>query len=63
MLRVRNEGVPYNGGKGDLYIKLIIKIPEKLSKRGKELLAELSKVEGENETPPLIPLSELARAP
>jgi len=40
-----------------LYIKLIIQIPTKLSKRGKELLEELSKTEGEIDTPKPIPLS------
>ena len=59
MLRVREEGIPSGGRRGDLYIKLIIQIPAKLSKRGKELLEELSKVEGENSTPQPIPLSEL----
>ncbi|MDR2864744.1 MAG: molecular chaperone DnaJ [Spirochaetaceae bacterium] len=60
MLRVRGEGIPVNARKGDLYIKLMVKIPEKLSRRGKELLEELSKIEGEAESPSLIPLSDLA---
>jgi molecular chaperone DnaJ len=61
MIRIRNEGVPAGGGRrGDLYIKLIVKIPEKLSRRGRELLEELSKIEGENDSPRPIPLSELA---
>jgi molecular chaperone DnaJ len=60
LLRVRGEGIPVNGRKGDLIIKLMIKVPEKLSKRGKELLEQLSKTEGENESPPLISLYELA---
>ncbi|MDR3324848.1 MAG: molecular chaperone DnaJ [Spirochaetaceae bacterium] len=60
LLRVRGEGIPINGRKGDLIIKLIVKIPEKLSRRGKELLEELSKIEGENEAPPLISLYELS---
>jgi molecular chaperone DnaJ len=61
MLRVRGEGVPVNGHKGDLYIKLIVRVPEKLSRKGKELLEEYSKSEGENASPPLIALSELSR--
>lgn len=60
MLRIPGEGVPSGGRRGNLYIKLMIQIPAKLSKRGKELLEELSKVEGENESPRPIPLSELA---
>lgn len=61
MMRVREEGVPTGNRRGDLYIKLVIKVPAKLSKRGKELLEELSKVEGEVENPGAIPLSELSR--
>lgn len=59
MLRIREEGIPSGGRKGDLYIKLMIQIPAKLSKRGRELLEELAKVEGENTSPQPIPLSEL----
>ena len=61
MLRIRDEGVPsQRGNRGNLYIKLMVQIPAKLSRRGKELLEELSKVEGENNTPKPIALSELA---
>jgi molecular chaperone DnaJ len=61
LLRVRGEGVPHGRGKGDLYIKVIVKVPEKLSRRGKELLEEFSKTEGENAAPAFIALSELSR--
>jgi molecular chaperone DnaJ len=60
MLRIRNEGVPSGSSRGDLYIKLMVQVPEKLSRRGRELMEELSKVEGENDSPKPIPLSELA---
>ena len=60
LLRVRGEGVPQGKSKGDLYSKVIVKTPEKLSRRGKELLEELSKAEGDNDAPPPIPLSDLA---
>jgi molecular chaperone DnaJ len=60
MLRIRNEGVPSGGRRGDLYIKLMVQVPEKLSKRGRELMEELSRVEGENDSPKPIPLSMLA---
>ena len=59
LLRIRDEGVPWGSGRGNLYIKLMIQIPEKLSKRGKELLEELAKVEGQNDSPKPIPLSQL----
>jgi len=59
MIRIRDEGIPSGGRKGDMYIKLMIQIPTKLSRRGRELLEELAKVEGEDASPQPIPLSEL----
>lgn len=62
MLRLREEGVPgANGGarRGDMYIKLMVQVPAKLSRRGRELLEELQKVEGENDAPKPLKLSEL----
>jgi len=59
LLRIRDEGVPSGGQKGNLYIKLMVQIPEKLSKRGKELLEELAKAEGQNDSPKPISLSQL----
>ena len=60
MLRIRNEGVPSGSSRGDLYIKLMIQIPERLSRKGKELLEELARVEGQNDSPKPIPLSRLS---
>jgi len=60
MLRIRDEGVPVSGRRGNLYIKLMVQIPAKLSKRGRELMEELARVEGDNSTPRPIPLSELS---
>jgi len=62
MLRIRDEGVPMGGQRGYLYIKLIIMIPDKLSRRGRELLEELAKVEGQNDSPKPIALSQLGEA-
>jgi molecular chaperone DnaJ len=59
MLRIRDEGVPSGGYRGNLYIKLMVSIPEKLSRRGKELLEELARTEGQNNNPGPIPLSQL----
>jgi curved DNA-binding protein len=44
-LRLKGQGLPrFKGsGRGDLYVKLKIKIPKKLSARQKELLQELAK--------------------
>ncbi|MCL2602345.1 MAG: molecular chaperone DnaJ [Treponema sp.] len=60
LLRIRDEGVPVSHRRGNLYIKVLVQIPEKLSRRGKELMEELARVEGENSTPKPIPLSELS---
>jgi len=60
MLRIRDEGVPALNRRGNLYIKLMVKIPEKLSKRGRELMEELGRVEGQDSSPKPIRLSELA---
>jgi molecular chaperone DnaJ len=59
MLRIRDEGVPSGGQKGNLYIKVIVQIPEKLSRKGKDLLEELAKVEGQNDSPKPISLAQL----
>jgi molecular chaperone DnaJ len=59
-LRIRDEGVPITGRRGSLYIKVMIQIPAKLSRRGRELLEELSKVEGENDAPKPISLQDMA---
>ena len=61
LLRVRGEGVPHGRGKGDLYIKVIVRVPEKLSRRGKELLEEFSQAEGENAAPAFIALADMVR--
>jgi molecular chaperone DnaJ len=61
MLRIRDEGVPGGGRRGSLYIKLMVQIPAKLSKRGRELMEELAKTEGENDSPRPISLSELGQ--
>ncbi len=62
ILRLRGEGVPYlhNAHKrGDMYIKLQVDIPRRLSSKAKALLKELSELEGNSGTPKPVPLSEL----
>jgi molecular chaperone DnaJ len=59
LLRLRDEGVPVAGHRGDFYIKLMVRIPGRLSKKGRELLEAFSKLEGENQKPNPIPLAEL----
>jgi molecular chaperone DnaJ len=60
MLRIRDEGIPSGSQRGSLYIKLMVQIPERLSRRGRELLEELAKVEGQNDNPKLIALSQFS---
>ena len=49
ILRVKGKGVPtsaparQSGGRGDLYIRIAVQIPEKLSKEAKKLIEELKK--------------------
>jgi molecular chaperone DnaJ len=59
MLRIRGEGVPQGNHRGDMYIKLMVRVPDKLSRRGKELLEELAKTEGQTDSPGPVPLSQL----
>jgi molecular chaperone DnaJ len=60
MLRVREEGVPSSSGRrGDLYLKILVQIPGKLSRRGRELLEEFRKTEGEEINPRPIKLADL----
>ncbi len=60
LLRIRDEGVPTaNGRKGDLYIKVIVQVPTKLSSKARSLLEEVAKIEGENQEPTPVPLSDL----
>ena len=62
LLRLRNEGVPYlsdNGRRGDLYIKVQVTTPTKLSSRAKSVLQEFADLVGEEASPKPVPLSEL----
>ena len=46
LVRLRGEGVPHlqSKAKGDLYVRLIVKVPEKLSKDQKRALEEFRQV-------------------
>jgi len=47
MIRLRERGVPHlrGGGRGDLYIRLVITIPKTLSREQKQLLQEFERVQ------------------
>ncbi len=62
VLRLKNEGVPYlqdPSRRGDMYIKIRVNIPSKLSGKAKTLLRELAQVEGENGSPQPVNLAEI----
>ncbi len=43
LLRVRSKGVPSSHGRGDIIIRIQIKMPSKLSRKEKEIIEELKK--------------------
>ncbi|GHT49768.1 chaperone protein DnaJ [Spirochaetia bacterium] len=59
LLRVRGEGVPIPGRAGDFYVKLMVQIPTKISAKGKALLEEYAKIEGDDDSPSPLALSSL----
>lgn len=62
ILRLRGEGVPLlhsPGRRGDMYIRVHVVIPEKLSGKARSLLKELSEMEGEDDSPQPVPLAQL----
>jgi len=62
MLRVKGRGVPYLSSKdhrGDMYIKLQIETPKRLSMKAKALMRELADVLGEDAAPDPVPLADL----
>jgi molecular chaperone DnaJ len=62
ILRLRGEGIPElhsPSRRGDMYIRIVVRVPTKISAKAKELLKELSTVNGEEKNPRPIPLSEL----
>jgi molecular chaperone DnaJ len=64
ILRIRGEGIPMlhgNGRKGDLYVKLIVEIPKRISSKEKSLLKEWAEVHGEQDSPNPFSLNELRR--
>lgn len=61
ILRLREEGIPFVNSpkRGDMYIKIFIRVPAKLSRKARELLEEVAKAEGDNDSPLPIKISEL----
>lgn len=48
LIRLRGKGVPHvrGGGRGDEYVKIQLRVPTHLSRRQRELLEELEKIDG-----------------
>jgi molecular chaperone DnaJ len=63
VFRLRGEGmpVPNSHHRGDMYIKIMLRVPVKLSNRSRMLLKEIAEIEGEVTEPKPIPLSELRK--
>jgi molecular chaperone DnaJ len=60
LLIIRGEGIPsQNGKRGDLYVKAMLRVPSRLSRRGKELLEEFAKAEGVDAAPDPVKISDL----
>ncbi len=62
MLRLKNEGIPVvngNNRRGDMYIKLQVQIPQRVSSKARDLLKSFAELEGENPSPDPIPLRQL----
>lgn len=62
LLRIKGEGVPLTGSsrKGDLYVKVIVQVPTRLSGKQKDLLKQYLELENPPKEPNLINLSKLA---
>ena len=61
LLRVRGEGVPHldnPGRRGDLYIKIAVTVPDRLSAHAKKLLGKVAEAVGEETSPEPVPLAE-----
>lgn len=61
LIKVQGEGVPSHEGRraGDLYIKIQLKVPKKVSSKTRVLLEEIAKIEGEDTRPKFIKLKDL----
>lgn len=61
LLRLRDEGVPVTGSsrRGDLYIKVMVQVPAKLSSRQRDILEEFARLENATDSPQPVPLSSM----
>src|SRR5208337_2071619 len=64
VLRLKGEGIPElhsSTRRGDMYIKIVVRVPTKLSAKARELLKELASSNGEESNPRPIPLAEMKK--
>ena len=62
MLRLRNEGLPHLQApqtRGDLYIKVRVRTPQRLKAQSRSLLREFGRLEGMETSPQPVPLKDL----
>ncbi len=62
VLRLKGEGIPHlnsNSRRGDMYVKIQVRVPERLNHKAKNLLKELAEVQGEESDPEPVRLSRL----
>ena len=62
VLRLRGEGVPQDGSathRGNLCVKVLVRVPERLSGKAKELLRAFSEASGDAPAAGPVPLSQL----
>lgn len=62
LLKIRGKGVPYTSNPdkaGDLYIKIIVQIPTKISSKEKELLQQYKTLENPSENPALMRIDQI----
>jgi molecular chaperone DnaJ len=63
LLRIKSEGVPFTGStrKGDLYIKILIQVPQHMTSQQRALLEQYALLENADVSPQPVPLSSLNR--
>ena len=61
LLRIKGEGVPVTGTtrRGDLYVKVMVRIPQKISGAQKDLLVKYMELENPVSNPQMISLNNL----
>lgn len=63
LLRIKGEGVPYgkSGRRGDLYVKLMVQVPSRLTNEQRTILEQYLKLENASTSPLLLSLDSLSR--